>query len=238
MNLQTLTKITYGLYIVSSKKGDKFNGQIANCLTQITAEPVAIAVTVNKKNLTHEYIQASKVFTISILSQAATLPFIGQFGFKSGRTIDKFKDVKYKVGITKAPVVLDNSVGYIECELNNSVDVGTHTIFIGKAVGAEMINDAEPMTYDYYHKVIKGKTAKNAPTYIKEEKTSIKEEIKGEKMSIAKYRCTVCNYIYDPEKADPDSGIKPGTPFEELPADWVCPVCGAGKDKFVKEEKL
>ncbi len=231
MDLKTLTKITYGLYIVSSKKGDKFNGQIANCLTQITAEPVALAVTINKNNLTHEYIQESKVFTISILSQTATLPFIGQFGFKSGRAFDKFKNVKYKVGITKAPVVLDNSVGYIECELNNSVDVGTHTIFLGKAVAAEVISDSEPMTYDYYHKVIKGKTAKNAPTYIKEEKSPAKLEKKG----IAKYRCTVCNYIYDPEKGDPDSGIKPGTRFEDLPADWVCPVCGAGKDRFVKE---
>ncbi len=232
MNLQTLTKITYGLYIVSSKKGDKFNGQIANCLTQITAEPVALAVTINKNNLTHEYIQNSKVFTISILSQAATLPFIGLFGFKSGRTFDKFKNIKYKVGITNAPVVLDNSVGYIECELNNSVDVGTHTIFMGKAVAAEMISNAEPMTYDYYHKVIKGKTGKNAPTYIKEEKGSEKEEKKG----IEKYRCTVCNYIYDSEKGDPDSGINSGTRFEDLPENWVCPVCGAAKEKFVREE--
>ena len=235
MNLKTLTKITYGLYIVSSKKGDKFNGQIANCLTQITAEPVALAVTINKNNLTHEFIQDSKVFTISILSQAATLPFVGQFGFKSGRVIDKFKNVQFKSGITKAPIVLDNSLGYIECELNNSVDVGTHTIFLGKVVAAEMISDAEPMTYDYYHKVIKGKTAKNAPTYIKEEKDSVKEEVKIEKKSIGKYRCTVCNYIYDPEKGDPDSGVKPGTRFEDLPADWVCPVCGAAKEKFVRE---
>ncbi len=234
MNLQTLTKITYGLYIVSSKKGDKFNGQIANCLTQITAEPVALAVTINKNNLTHEYIQESKVFTISILSQAATLPFIGLFGFKSGRTFDKFKNVKYKVGISKAPVVLDNSVGYIECELDNSVDVGTHTIFMGKAVAAEMISDAEPMTYDYYHKVIKGKTAKNAPTYIEEKKKVIETINSGGEM--AKYRCTVCDYIYDPELGDPNSGIEPGTSFEKLPDDWLCPVCGVGKDKFQKVE--
>lgn len=236
MNLQTFTKISYGLYIVSSKKGDKLNGQIANCGMQITAEPIAMAITINKQNLTHEYIKDSKVFTISILSQAATLNFVGQFGFKSGRAIDKFKDVKYKVGNTGAPVVLDNTVGYIECELTNSVDVGTHTIFLGKAVAAEMISDAEPMTYDYYHKVIKGKTGKNSPTYFKAEKKPTQAGVNPDKKEMTKYRCTVCDYIYDPEIGDPDSGIKPNTPFDELPDDWVCPVCGVGKDKFEKVE--
>lgn len=228
MNQKALHKISYGLYVVSSKRNDKFNGQIANTVFQITSEPPTIAVSINKQNLTHGYIQESKVFTTSILSKETPMKFIGHFGFKSGRELDKFKDVNYKVGVTGAPVVLENIVGYLEAEVVDSLDAGTHTVFIGKVVDAEIIKDGEPMTYAYYHEIKKGTAPKTAPTYIKEENK--KEESKMEK-----YECTVCGYVYDPEKGDPDSGIKPGTPFEELPDDWVCPVCGVGKDKFEKE---
>jgi rubredoxin len=87
------------------------------------------------------------------------------------------------------------------------------------------------MTYENYHEIKGGKSPKNAPTYIKEEEKEIKKEV--EKME--KYICTVCGYTYDPEKGDPDNGIKPGTKFEDLPDNWVCPVCGAAKDAFEKE---
>jgi len=232
MNQKTLHKISYGLYVISSKKDNKFNGQIANTVFQMTAEPPILGVCINKQNLTHEFIKTSKVFVVSILSQKATMKFIGLFGFRGGNDIDKFKDINYKVGKTGAPIVLTNTVGYLECELINSMDVGTHTLFIGKLIDAEITNDEEPMTYEFYHKVLKGKAPKTAPTYIKEE--TQKKSKKEEKM--AKYVCTVCGYIYDPEKGDPDSDIKPGTPFEKLPNDWVCPVCGATKDKFEKEK--
>ncbi|RLE13103.1 High molecular weight rubredoxin [Candidatus Aerophobetes bacterium] len=229
MNSKTLYKISYGLYVVSSKKDGKFNGQIANTVFQITAEPPVIAVSINKKNLTHEFIQKSKVFTVSILSKETPMRFIGHFGFKSGRELDKFKDLNYKVGISGAPFILENTIGYIEAKLIGNNDVGTHTIFIGKVIDAQILKDDEPMTYAYYHEVKRGTSPSSAPTYIKEEK-------KKEKGKMIKYKCTVCGYIYDPEKGDPDSGIKPGTPFEELPDDWVCPVCGASKDAFEKED--
>ena len=229
MNSKTLYKISYGLYVVSSKKDGKFNGQIANTVFQITAEPPVIAVSINKKNLTHEFIQKSKVFTVSILSKETPMRFIGHFGFKSGRELDKFKDLNYKVGISGAPFILENTIGYIEAKLIGNNDVGTHTIFIGKVIDAQILKDDEPMTYAYYHEVKRGTSPSSAPTYIKEEKRRRKEKM-------IKYKCTVCGYIYDPEKGDPDSGIKPGTPFEELPDDWVCPVCGASKDAFEKED--
>lgn len=229
MNSKTLYKISYGLYVVSSKKDEKFNGQIANTVFQITAEPPVIAVSINKKNLTYEFIQKSKVFTVSILSKETPMRFIGHFGFKSGRELDKFKDLNYKVGMSGAPFILENTIGYIEAELIGNNDVGTHTIFIGKVIDAQIIKDDEPMTYAYYHEVKRGTSPSSAPTYIKEEK-------KKEKGKMIKYKCTVCGYIYDPEKGDSDSGIKPGTPFEDLPDDWVCPVCGASKDAFEKED--
>ncbi len=226
MNLKALYKLGYGLYVVSSRKGNKFNGQIANTVFQISSEPPTIAVSINKNNLTHEFIKESKVLTVSILSQNTPLSFIGHFGFKSGRNIDKFEGINYKIGKTQTPVVSDNTLAYLEVKVTQEVDVGTHTIFIGELVGADIMKEGEPMTYAYYHQVKRGTTPKTAPSYI--------EERKEVTSKVAKYKCTVCGYIYDPEKGDPDGGIKPGTPFEQIPNDWVCPVCGAAKSEFEK----
>jgi len=229
MNLKALHKLGYGLYIVSSRKGNRLNGQIANTMFQVTSEPPTMAVSINKNNLTHEFIKESKVLTVSILSQSTPLPFIGHFGFRSGRDIDKFEGINYKMGEAQAPVVTDNTLAYLEVNVTQEVDVGTHTIFIGKLVGADVMKEGEPMTYAYYHQVKRGTTPKTAPSYI--------EERKEVAPKVAKYRCTVCGYIYEPEKGDPDGGIKPGTLFEQIPDDWVCPVCGASKDQFEKIEE-
>jgi flavin reductase (DIM6/NTAB) family NADH-FMN oxidoreductase RutF/rubredoxin len=228
MDHRALHKIGYGMYIVCSRKGKRLNGQVANTVIQVTSESPAIAVTINKNNLTHEFITASKVFTASVLAQDTPLAFIGHFGFKSGRDIDKLKGINYKMGETKAPIVTDHALAYLEAKVNKEVDVGTHTIFVGELVGAEVIGEGEPMTYAYYHQVKRGTTPKTAPSYI--------EEKKERAVKMAKYECTVCGYIYDPELGDPDGGIEPGTPFEKLPEDWVCPVCGASKDEFEKVE--
>jgi len=229
MNIKAVQKICYGMYVISSKKGDKINGQIANTLFQITSEPPTVAVSINKQNLTHEYIMTSKSFAATIVSKDAPMNFIGNWGFKSGRDIDKFKDAKFKTGtMTGVPIVLDYATGYLECEVLSSTDVGTHTIFIGKVVDCEVLSDADPMTYAYYHQIKGGKSPKNAPTYVEEEKAS-------DVTAGGKYKCTVCGYVYDPENGDPDSGIKAGTKFEDLPDNWVCPVCGASKSEFEKE---
>jgi len=222
MDKKTLYKISYGMYVVSSKKETRFNGQIANTVFQVTAEPPQISVCINKENLTHQFIQESRVFTVSILERDVPMEFIGHFGFKSGKEIEKFKGIDYKLGITGAPVVIQNCLGYLECEVTNNMDVGTHTVFIGKVVEAQAMRDGEPMTYAYYHQVKNGKSPKNAPTYIEE------KEIKSETENMmAKYKCTVCGYIYDPAENN-------NIAFEDLPDDWVCPVCGVGKDKFEK----
>ncbi len=232
MNSKTLHKISYGLYIICSKNGEKMNGQIANALFQVTAEPATIAVSINKQNLTHEYIEKSNFFTVSILSENTPMGFIGNFGFKSGRDIDKFKDVEYKLGKGKVPLVLDNALACIEAKVINKIDVGTHTIFIGRVEDADILSEGKPMTYEYYHKVKGGVSPKTAPTYSSMVDKETKKE--GEKMD--KYVCKVCGYVYDPEKGDPDGGIAPGTNFEDIPDDWVCPVCGVGKEEFEKEK--
>ncbi|RLB87513.1 MAG: High molecular weight rubredoxin [Deltaproteobacteria bacterium] len=231
MDPKALHKLSYGLYVICSKDDNKKNGQIANTVFQVTSEPQTIAVSINKQNLTHEYIDKSKIFTVSILSTETPTKFIGNFGFKSGRDIDKFQNVKFKLSKSHVPLTLDYTIACFEAKVINKIDVGTHTIFVGKVVDAEVLSDDKPMTYEYYHQVKGGFSPKTAPTYSSMvDKPKNKEEKKMEK-----YVCDVCGYVYDPEKGDPDNGIEPGTAFEDLPEDWVCPVCGAGKDQFSKE---
>ena len=220
MNPKTLHKISYGLYVICSKKEDKINGQIANALFQITAEPPTIAVSINKLNLTHEYIDKSNCFTISILSEDTPLSFIGNFGFKSGRDVDKFKEINYKFGKNQVPLVMDNSLACIEAKVIDKIDVGTHTIFVGSVESGEILSEDKPMTYEYYHKVKGGFSPKTAPTY----SSYVDKETKKEEKKMDRYVCKVCGYVYDPEKGDPSNGVAPGTKFEDLPDDWVCPV--------------
>jgi flavin reductase (DIM6/NTAB) family NADH-FMN oxidoreductase RutF/rubredoxin len=225
---KALYKIGSGVYIIGSKKGNKINAQIANTIIQITSEPPTVTVSINKKNLTHEYIHDSKVFSASILNNETPLSFIGTFGFKSGRDINKFEGINYKIGASGAPVVLDNSVSCLEAKVTQEVDAGTHTLFIGQVVEGEVLSEKPTLTYEYYQLVKRGTTPKGAPSYHEPQK-EVKEAPK-----MAKYKCTVCGYIYDPAAGDPDSGIKPGTSFESLPANWTCPICGAEKSNFEK----
>lgn len=169
MNLKVLRQLSYGLYIITTRSGDKINGQIANSVIQISSEPPTIAVSLNRENYTHELLSESGKFAITILDDEAPLKHIGTFGFKCGRNFDKFDGVDYSLKDTLCPVILEHSLGYLELKVIDKVDVATHTVFIGEVTMAEVLKEGEPLTYSNYHKVKKGKTQKNAPTYIKEE---------------------------------------------------------------------
>src|SRR5208283_5576868 len=136
MNRAALHKISYGIYIVTSGQDGKFNGQIANSMFQVTSNPATIAISINKENYTHELIRLSRKFVISILSEAAPMTFIGLFGFKSGRDVNKLQNTKTKIGVAGVPIVLENAISYIEVELESELDCGTHTIFVGRVVDA------------------------------------------------------------------------------------------------------
>jgi len=230
LDLESLFKLSYGMCIVSSKKDGRFNGCIVNTVFQIAPEPPMVAVSVNRQSLTHEYIADSRVFAVSILSQEAPMGFIGRFGFRSGRDIDKFEQVNFKIGQTGAPIILDSTVGFIEAEVTGSIDVETHTLFIGKITACQTIDEGKtPMTYTYYRDVKHGRTPRTAATYI--EKKPKEKSVQGAK-NMKKYKCLMCGYIYDPDVGDTENGVEAGTAFEDLPDDWVCPECGAGKDEF------
>ncbi len=166
IDLNALNKIQYGVFIVSSFFEDRLNAQIATVVFQVTCAPVQIVTCICKENLTHQFISSSKSFGVSILSQNADLKFIGRFGFRSGRDLDKFAGINYQQITTGSPLVLDNSVGILDLKVVSQVDVGTHTLFVGELVAASVLNDTQPLSYDYYHRVIKGKTHQNAPTFM------------------------------------------------------------------------
>jgi len=163
---KALRKFSYGLYIVSSILGEKINGQLANTVFQVTSDPPRIAISISKNNLTHEYISKSYLFSISVVSESAPMTFIGLFGFRSGRVIDKFPQTSFKIGITGCPIVTENTISAIEARVIEKIDIGTHTIFIGEIVNAEILNESNPMTYAFYQENLQGKTPKDSPTFI------------------------------------------------------------------------
>jgi len=230
LDLKGLYKISYGVYVVTSGKEGRCNGQIANTVVQVSSQPAMVAVSINKQNFTHELIKESGVFAVSVLSKDSPLSFIGNFGFKCGRDFDKFEGIEYQVGETGTRIVLNHAVAYFESKVVSEIDAKTHTIFVGEIVDAKLLSDEPPMTYDFYHQIKRGTTPKSAPTFLQAEK---KEEAKDN----AKYVCRVCGYIYDPKVGDPDSGIQPGTPFEKLPENWVCPICRATKSQFDRKDQ-
>jgi ferric-chelate reductase [NAD(P)H] len=157
--------LSYGLYIVTTRAGERQNGQIVNTVMQVTAEPPKVAVVLNQKNLTHELILQSGVFAACILDETTTMKFIGPFGFRSGRDVDKFAAVGYKAGTTGCPLVTEHALSALEAKVVEKLDLGSHTIFIADVVSAEVINSGNPLTYRFYHENLKGKTPPGAPSY-------------------------------------------------------------------------
>ncbi len=170
MNSSALHKLSYGLYLIGGGAGERQNAQVVNAVIQVCSEPPVVAICLNQQNYTHELVKSGKRFSVTVLAQDTPLRFIGNFGFKSGRDVNKLEGVKHLQGITGAPVVTENAVAYLEAEVISETDIHTHTIFVGKLVAAELLGEGEPMTYTYYHQVKRGTTPKSAPSYVAEAK--------------------------------------------------------------------
>lgn len=166
MNKNALRNLSYGVYIISVWDGNRPTGCTANSVMQITSDPPSIAVSINHNNYSNQCIAKTGKFVISVLAENTTPLIIGTFGFRSGKDINKFDTVQHE--IKDGMPVVKESCAYIVCEVINKMETDTHTVFLGKVLDADILSDNEPMTYSYYHKVIKGKSPKNAPTYIDE----------------------------------------------------------------------
>lgn len=223
IQFEALFKISYGLYIVSSGNKDRGNGFISNTFFQVTAEPPRFASCCNKDNYTVNLIRETGAFSVSIIHRDTDPDVIGRFGYKSGKDTDKLTGMNVIYGETGVPIVLNDSIAYLECKVIETIDVGTHLMFIGELVQSVILDDSkDALTYLHYRQVRKGVAPKNAPTYIDKSKL----ESKFPSGIPKKYECTACGFIYD----DADEDI----PFADLPADWVCPVCGAEKSDFIE----
>jgi flavin reductase (DIM6/NTAB) family NADH-FMN oxidoreductase RutF/rubredoxin len=229
MNIESFFKISYGLYVVSSFDNKKLNGFISNTVFQVSANPAKLAIACSKNNFTAQLINASGLIGVSVLAQNTCPEIIGNFGYKSGKDTDKFASVNYTARPSGVPILTDDTLAWFECKVEQTIDVGTHLIFISLITESEMLgNTAEPLTYAYYREVKKGKAPKNAPTFVDPAKLAAAVSTASSKL----YICNACGYVYDPAKGDPEHGIAAGTPFEQLPADWHCPSCGADKEDF------
>lgn len=223
INYEALFNISYGLYIVSSGSKSNGNGFISNTVFQVTSQPPRFAACCNKENHTAALMKTSGNFSVSVLQAEADAVLIGRFGYKSGKDFNKMEGMEVKFGETGVPIVLNDAIAFLECKVVETYDVGTHLIFIGELVQAEVLDKSkEALTYLHYRKVKKGVAPKNAPTYVDKAKL---EKPSKEKVS-NKYECAACGYIFDEAQEDKK--------FEELPETWVCPVCGAEKDDFFK----
>lgn len=198
MDTKALFKIGYGLYVLTAQN-EKDNGCIINTVMQVTSNPLQVAIALNKKNYTNEMIQKTRKFNLSILSEKADFSIYEHFGYKSGRDMDKFAtfcDVKRSPNgllyITKG------TNAYLSAYVQNEIDLGTHSLFIGQLVASENLNDDKSATYDYYQNSVKPKP-----------ENTVK---KG-------WRCKICGYIYE---------------GEDLPVDYICPICKHGAVDFEK----
>jgi len=223
INLEALYGISYGLYIVSSGNKDRGNAFISNSVFQVSAEPPKFAVCCNKNNYTSDLIIETGFLAVTILEINTPADIFAVFGYKSGRDYNKMKGWNIIYSEHGVPVVTNHAISFLECNVENKIDVGTHWLFIGDLLQTGFVdNSLEPLTYQYYRHVKKGTAPKNAPTYIDVTKFKKATSMEGK----SEYKCDVCGYIYD----ERDESVR----FEDLPDDWVCPLCGAEKSSFHK----
>lgn len=213
MDNNALYNITYGIYVVGCYSDGKPAGCIINTCFQVTSENPTLAICLNKNNHTLECLKKNPRFCISIISEDTDPFIISSFGFRSARDADKYADLGYDE-LDGTPAVKGNFCGRLILDAMDFIDCGTHVIVISKLVNSYGGNGT-PMTYAYYHRVIKGSAPKNAPTYRAEPKpeASIKKETR-------KFKCDICGYEVESEN--------------DLPADFVCPICGFDRTHFAE----
>lgn len=176
MNNKAMYKLSYGLFILTAREGERDNGCIVNTVTQVTAEPNRIAVAVNKSNLTHDMICRTGVFNVSILTNSTKFDTIKHWGFQSGRDADKMEEISISRSENGLVYIAQECNAYISAKVISTIDLGSHTLFLADVTDAELLSDEESVTYSYYQKHIKNAAPKTAS--------------KG-------FICTVCGYIYE-----------------------------------------
>ena len=178
MNNNAMYKLTYGLFVVTAKEGDKDNGCIVNTVSQVTTSPNRITVAINKQNYTHDMIMNTGIFNVSILTEKSKFSTYQNFGFQSGKDVDKFEKFTFKRAENGVVYIPEETNAFISAKVVEKIDLGTHTLFIADVTDAEVLSEDTSVTYEYYHKNIKP-----APKKDDEKKTG--------------WICIICGYIYE-----------------------------------------
>ena len=179
-----LFNIQYGLFVITTQDGNRDNGCISNTVAQVTAVPNRISVALNKDNLTTELIQRSGLFTVSILSEKADFDLFKHFGFQSGRTVDKFADFADCRRVSNGNFAITRGTNaFISASVEQTVDLGTHLLFIGLITEMETLSDVPSATYNYYQ------------AHIKPQAKPVSQTPEGKTI----WRCTICGYEYEGE---------------------------------------
>ena len=199
MDMKALFKLSYGLFVLTARQDGRDNGCIINTAGQLTEDPARIQIAVNKQNLTHDMIQSTGLFNVSVLSEEAVFWVFQHYGFQSGRDTDKFAMIPEARTENGLRYVEGSSNAVISAKVITSVDCGSHTLFIAEVTEAKVLSDAPSMTYQYYFDHVKPKPAPAEP---------------------GKWVCSICGYVYE---------------GDQLPPDYVCPLCKHGPEVFEKQ---
>lgn len=218
MKATVLNSLSYGVYAIGVKDGERASACIVNTVVQVAAgQNSLISVSINRDSYSFRCIEKSGIFTVSVLSDATPGTVIGALGFTSGENTNKLDNVRHKVLVEGVPVIKENTCCWFLCKVKSKVEAGTHAVFVAEIIAGSDEIAGKPMTYEHYKTVLKGTSPKKAPTYILPEKTF-------DKHSGESFVCSVCSYVY----SDRSFG------FEELPEDWLCPVCKMPKRVFIR----
>lgn len=206
MDTKAMFKLSYGLFVCTAVQGSKINGCIINTAIQAASEPNTITVAINKANFTHDMVKATGVCNVSVISEEASFDLFKHFGFQSGRDVDKFADypaASYKTAENGVPYITAGTNAYFSLKVKDTVDLGSHTLFICEPTAMEVLASTPSCTYSYYQDNIKPKPEAVGTTP------------KGETI----WRCRICGYEWV---------------GEELPDDFICPICKHPKADFEK----
>ncbi|MEG0367674.1 MAG: flavin reductase [Coprobacillus sp.] len=206
MDTKAFFKLSYGLYVVTSKSNGNNSGCVINTMTQVTVDPTQICVNLNKDNYTTQLIQESGVFNVSVLLEEVSMDVIRNFGFQSGKDVNKFENVSWDKDKNDVPYLTQDSAAMFSCRVKQVMDAGTHLMFLAEVEDAKVLSDNEVLTYSAYHTKKNGTTPKSAPSYIEE------TEKQG-------WRCDVCGFIYE---------------GDTLPEGYICPICKVDASHFHK----
>ena len=188
MDNKAMHRLSYGLFVLTAKEGEKDNGCIVNTVIQVTTEPNCIAVAVNKKNYTHDMIERTGMFNVSVLTEKSSFETYKHWGFQSGADVDKAKEITFSRANNGIIYLTEETNAFISARVRSAIDLGTHTLFLADVTDAEVLSDDPSVTYAYYQSNIKQAPKTDAPK-------------KG-------FICTVCGYIYEGDTL-PDDFICP-----------------------------